>query len=60
MGDASCLEPIAAAHAAARDIWWRQHLTEAFYAIITRERITSRSAVLKKIAKRFPALVSKT
>src|SRR5438270_223298 len=29
IGDASCLEAIAAEHAAARDPWWRQRLTEA-------------------------------
>lgn len=56
IGDASCLDAIAAEHAAARDPWWRQRLTEAFYAIVARERLTQRSAILKKIGKRYPAL----
>ncbi len=52
VGDASCLEAIASAHAAAGDGWWRQHLTDAFYAIIDRERLTARSPALKKIRKK--------
>jgi hypothetical protein len=59
IGDASCLEAIAAEHAAARDPWWRQRLTEAFYAIVARERLTQRSAILKKIGKRWPALAGR-
>jgi hypothetical protein len=51
-GDASCLEAIASAHAAAPDAWWRRHLTDAFYAIIDRERLTGRSPVLKRIRKK--------
>jgi HEAT repeat protein len=58
VGDASLLEAIASAHARAKDAWWRQHLTDAFFAIITRERITARSPVLKKISKRFPSLLT--
>ncbi len=58
VGDASLLEAIAAAHARAKDAWWRQHLTDAFYAIIARERITARSPILKKIGKRFPSLLT--
>jgi hypothetical protein len=59
IGDASCLEAIAAAHAAARDAWWRQHLADAFYAIVARERLTARSAVLRRIAKRWPKWAGK-
>jgi HEAT repeat protein len=59
IGDASCLDAIAAAHDRATDAWWRDHLADAFAAIVARERLTSRHAVIKKIAKRFPALVSK-
>jgi HEAT repeat protein len=54
IGDASCLEPIAKAHARSRDEWWRQHLAEAFRSIIERERITKRKAVMKKIEKKWP------
>ena len=55
VGDAASLESIAAAHAKAADAWSRQHLTDAFYAIVEREKITARSPILKRIAKRWPA-----
>ena len=64
IGDLSCLEPIAAAYArwsasghAERD-WWRKHLVDAFRAIVSRERLTRRHAVMKKIAKRCPGLLN--
>ena len=59
VGDSSCLEAIAAAYARTADSgraqmdWWRQHLASAFHAIVKRNRITRRHAVLKKIAKRW-------
>jgi len=56
-GDASCLEPIAAAHARAKDAWWRDHLAAAFRAIVTREKITRRHASIKKIEKKRKAVV---
>lgn len=52
-GDRSCLEPIAAAYTRVRDTWWRRHLAEAFRAIVARERITRRHAVVKRIEKRW-------
>jgi hypothetical protein len=55
-GDASCLEAIAAAHARATDTWWRQHLADTFQAIVAREGLTRRHAVMKKIEKRWGAL----
>ncbi len=54
VGDASCLEPIAAAYGRKDDDWWQQHLADAFRAIVARERITRRQAVVKKIEKRWP------
>jgi HEAT repeat protein len=60
IGDASCLEAIATAHARATDRWWREHLAEAFHAIVARKRLTRRHAVLKKIQKRSPGLVRTT
>ena len=54
-GDASCLEPIAAAYAAAKDVWWKKTLADAFRAIVKRARITRRHAAMKKIEKRWPA-----
>jgi hypothetical protein len=59
LGDASCLEPIAAAYrrAGADDTWWRQQLAAVFREICKRERITKRHGVLKRVAARCPALV---
>ena len=61
IGDASCVEAIAGAHAKAakaKDAWWRHHLADVFYAIVQRERLTSRHAVMKRIAKKSPNLVA--
>ncbi len=56
IGDASCLEAIASAYAGApaEGEWWRQHLVHAFRAIVARERLTKRHAVVKKIVRRWP------
>jgi HEAT repeat protein len=62
-GDATCLESIAAAHAHAagpENEWWRDHLADAFHAIVRREQLTGRHAVMKKIRKRWPAILSTT
>jgi HEAT repeat protein len=69
-GDSSCLEPIAGAFARAAgtdaagaagsapraldDDWWRQHLADAFHAIVAREGITRRHAIARKIERRWP------
>jgi HEAT repeat protein len=55
IGDATCLEAIAAAYAKGKDVWWKKNLTDAFRAIAKRERITRRHLVMKKIEKRWPA-----
>jgi hypothetical protein len=63
VGDATCLEAIAAAYAhapAGKDDWWRDHLADAFRAIVTRGKLTARHAVMKKIQKRWPAILSTT
>lgn len=62
VGDVSCLDAIAAAysHAAAggaQHDWWRDHLADAFRAIVARERITKRHAVMKRIQKRWPQIL---
>ncbi len=57
VGDATCLEAIAGAHAKSKDSWWRQHLVGAFTAIVKREKLTRRHAVLKRIEKRWPGVV---
>lgn len=54
VGDESCLAPIAAAYSAHADERWRQQLGAAFAAIAGREKITGRSAALKRIATRWP------
>lgn len=60
IGDASCLEAVAAADAGAAasglasDDWWRRQLTELFRTIATREGITRRHQVARKIEKRWP------
>ena len=53
VGDASCLEAIAAAHTRAGDPWWHDHLADAFQAIVSREGLTKRHAVMRKIEKRW-------
>jgi hypothetical protein len=62
IGDASCLEPIAEAYARASggsgEAWWKRHLSDAFRAIATRERISRRNAVMKRIEKRWPAILA--
>ena len=62
LGDASCLEPLAAAWGAAEPdrtaegLRWRQQLASALRAIAQREKITKRHAVMKKIAARWPGV----
>lgn len=63
VGDASCLEAIAAAHGRATATlgeadWWQEHLVDAFRAIVKRERLTRRHAALKRIARRWPAALA--
>jgi hypothetical protein len=58
VGDASCLEAIAAAHQRSDDDWWRLRLSDSFHAIVERERITRRHAVMKRIQKRWPKFVT--
>ena len=62
IGDASCLEPIAEAYARASagagQPWWKRHLSEAFQTIATREKVTRRHAAMKRIQKRWPAILA--
>ena len=61
IGDASCLEAIAAAYAKAvkkrSDEWWRRHLLAAFHEIVRREKITSRHAAMRRVSKRWPQVL---
>jgi hypothetical protein len=68
-GDVSCLDAIGAAYSRSspahegpdattnRDDWWRDHLVQAFAAIAKHEHLTPRHAVMKKVLKRWPAIV---
>ena len=52
VGDESCLEPIAAAYVRAEpDERWRVQLAGAFRAIAKREKITRRSALMKRVQR---------
>jgi hypothetical protein len=61
IGDASCLEPIAAAWGAAGTDpdgeRWRHQLASAFRAIVAREKISKRHASMKRVATKWPGLV---
>ena len=57
IGDASCLEPLAAAYDASSrssDTWWREHVASAFRAIMQREGLTRRHAAVKRTMARWP------
>ncbi|MBI2833362.1 MAG: hypothetical protein HYX76_02925 [Acidobacteria bacterium] len=60
IGDGSCLEPLAASYVVARQEkrdWWAHHLADTFRTIATREGLTRRHAVVKRIAGRWPDTV---
>jgi hypothetical protein len=57
IGDATCLEPLAAAYDASSrssDAWWREHVATAFRAIFHREGLTRRHAAVKRTMSRWP------
>jgi hypothetical protein len=59
IGDASCLEPIAAALSrAGGNERWRHQLGEAFAAIVKRQRVAPDAGPLKRIATRWPDAVT--
>ena len=67
IGDASCIEPLAAAYEASSrsgDPWWRDHVAAAFRAIVLREGLTRRHLVVKRALSRWPeataALMART
>jgi hypothetical protein len=58
IGDASCLEPLARAWTAAgKDLNWKHELSTAAASIMRREKLTGRSAVVKKLRANFPGFV---
>ena len=56
IGDSSCLMSLARAWVESdpNDRWWRDHLAEAFSAIVAREELTRRHPALKLILERWP------
>ena len=61
IGDASCVETLAAAYDASSrsgDTWWREHLVSAFRAIVQREGLTRRHAAIKRALARWPDATS--
>lgn len=57
IGDATCLETLAAAYEASSrsgDAWWREHVAVAFRAIVLREGLTRRHSALKRAMARWP------
>ena len=57
IGDATCLETLAAAYEASSrsgDAWWREHVATAFRAIVGREGLTRRHAAVKRMMARWP------
>lgn len=59
IGDATCLEPMARAWAAApaTEKWWRERLTEAAKEIMERTRVSGRSALVKRIRSKWKGFV---
>ena len=57
IGDATCLEPLAVAYAAAHELsdteHWRRDLAAAFKIIVAREGLTRRHAALRRVRARF-------
>jgi hypothetical protein len=52
VGDASVIEPIASAYAAAKDVYWKKALADTFNAIVKRHRLTKRHAVMRKLREK--------
>lgn len=58
IGDASCLEPLARAWTAAgKDVDWKHQLSTTAATIIRREKLTGRSAAVKKLRANFAGFV---
>lgn len=58
IGDASCLEPLGRAWAAAgQDLDWKHQLSTTAATIMRREKLTGRSAAVKKLRQHFQGFV---
>ena len=62
VGDASCVEPLAAAYAHAvaaglrPDDWWRQRVADVFRTVVRREGLTRRHAAGKRVTARWASV----
>jgi hypothetical protein len=57
VGDPSCIEAIAAAHARAKDAWWREQLARVFREVVARERLTRRHRAVRKAEKKWKSAI---
>jgi hypothetical protein len=58
VGDTSCVEPLARAWAGSpREAWWRTRLSEAAADILRREKLTGRSAAVKRVRAKYPGFL---
>lgn len=58
VGDASCLEPMARAWTATKgEGWWRSRLVESAADIMRREKLTGRSALVKRLRAKWPGFI---
>ena len=58
IGDMSCLEPLARAWTALpREAWWRTRLSDAAADILRREKLTARTAVVKRLRAKYPGFL---
>jgi hypothetical protein len=60
MGDASCIEPLAKAWAAAPagERWWRDRLSDSAGTIAARAKLTKRHAVVKRVETKWPGFLT--
>jgi hypothetical protein len=59
IGDASCVEPLARAWAAStREPWWRGRVAEAGRAIAAQAKLTTRSAVGRRVRTKYPGFLA--
>jgi HEAT repeat protein len=59
VGDDTCVEAMAAAHAKAKDAWWQEQIARVFRDVLSRERLTKRHAALRRIEKRWPGVLAR-
>ena len=58
VGDATCVESVAAAYERSTSGWVQEQLLSAFRDILKREQLTRRHAAVKRAARRSPRLAA--